>query len=355
MTANTTFERLQQAGRQAWWEVLPLLGLLGVMMALYGTIRLVGGPALEPLSRSQFLWGGLVPGALLLGVCIGWPGLLGMGKVVSTYEPPSWKAYTSRFLSLRQVLGLLLATLWWVLFIHFFDQLKALIPYLQPFQWDEVWMKLDYLLHGGHHPWRLLHGWIGDMGTVLIDRVYVSWYLVGTVILSLQFWNPDRKGRFRFLVAMALTWFVVGNVMATLMSSAGPVYYQEVVGTAKPFGPLMEQLESIHQNHHLYARVIQQDLWQNYLSSTSGQVGAIAAMPSMHVALAALFIPAGWRVHKVLGWIAVIYFLFILAGSVHLGWHYAIDGYVGGLVAWGIWEVVKNFQAWYWETFNLAR
>jgi hypothetical protein len=27
----------------------------------------------------------------------------------------------------------------------------------------------------------------------------------------------------------------------------------------------------------------------------------------------------------------------IMIGSVHLGWHYAIDGYVGGLVATALW------------------
>ncbi|MCZ6764391.1 MAG: PAP2 family protein, partial [Alphaproteobacteria bacterium] len=32
-----------------------------------------------------------------------------------------------------------------------------------------------------------------------------------------------------------------------------------------------------------------------------------------------------------------IYAAAIMIGSVHLAWHYAIDGYLGALMAWGIW------------------
>lgn len=51
-------------------------------------------------------------------------------------------------------------------------------------------------------------------------------------------------------------------------------------------------------------------------------------MPSMHVATAVLFIFGGFGIHRVLGWAMVVYGSIILVGSVHLAWHYAVDGYV---------------------------
>ena len=45
-----------------------------------------------------------------------------------------------------------------------------------------------------------------------------------------------------------------------------------------------------------------------------------------------------WEADRRLGYAAIIYAILILVGSVHLGWHYAIDGYVsiaGMLAIWG--------------------
>jgi hypothetical protein len=50
-----------------------------------------------------------------------------------------------------------------------------------------------------------------------------------------------------------------------------------------------------------------------------------------------LYALVGWRTWKPLGVIFALYGVLILIGSVHLGWHYAIDGYasiIGVLVLW---------------------
>jgi hypothetical protein len=60
----------------------------------------------------------------------------------------------------------------------------------------------------------------------------------------------------------------------------------------------------------------------------------------MHVALATLFALVSWRTKRWLGIVMSIYALIILVGSVHLAWHYAVDGYfsIAGMIA--IWCVV---------------
>ena len=45
----------------------------------------------------------------------------------------------------------------------------------------------------------------------------------------------------------------------------------------------------------------------------------------------------GWARHPLAGAVLATYAGVILIGSVVLGWHYAIDGYVGGVMAVGIW------------------
>jgi TRAP-type C4-dicarboxylate transport system permease small subunit len=60
-------------------------------------------------------------------------------------------------------------------------------------------------------------------------------------------------------------------------------------------------------------------------------------MPSMHVAQASLTAAAAFRVGKVLGWIATAYALLIFVGSIHFGWHYAIDGMVAVAATVAIW------------------
>ena len=57
----------------------------------------------------------------------------------------------------------------------------------------------------------------------------------------------------------------------------------------------------------------------------------------MHVAMAALIAIAAWKVSRRLGALAWAFALLILVGSVQLGWHYAVDGYLSLLLVPPIW------------------
>ena len=69
----------------------------------------------------------------------------------------------------------------------------------------------------------------------------------------------------------------------------------------------------------------------------SGLGGGISAMPSMHIVLAFLWVLPVWHLNRVLGAIITFYALIIWIGSVHLGWHYFVDGLVGVAVLGPIW------------------
>jgi hypothetical protein len=65
----------------------------------------------------------------------------------------------------------------------------------------------------------------------------------------------------------------------------------------------------------------------------------ISAMPSIHVSAAVLFALLGWRVDRRLGIGFTIFAIVIMIGSVHLAWHYAIDGYLSAALTLVIWWV----------------
>ena len=58
---------------------------------------------------------------------------------------------------------------------------------------------------------------------------------------------------------------------------------------------------------------------------------------SLGLPLHRVFALLGWRTSRWLGWVLTGFAGVVLVGSVHLGWHYAVDGYVsiaGTLAIW---------------------
>ena len=78
-------------------------------------------------------------------------------------------------------------------------------------------------------------------------------------------------------------------------------------------------------------------------SSRSGsRVGAgISAFPSLHVAGAAWVAAVVASLSRKLAPLAWAYFLLILMGSVYLGWHYALDGIAGLIIALVMFRLVS--------------
>jgi len=67
-------------------------------------------------------------------------------------------------------------------------------------------------------------------------------------------------------------------------------------------------------------------------------------MPSMHVSVATLLALLYLNLNKFFGTIMIIYALLIQIGSVHLGWHYAVDGYISSTVTIILWLSHSFFQ-----------
>jgi PAP2 superfamily len=231
--------------------------------------------------------------------------------------------------------GLLVVAVTIPLMLNVFTAWKVAMPLVVPFSWDRSLMEADYAIHFGNHPWMLMQPIVGHPPiTRILDLFYGLWLPVNIGFVVWQAWSANRFNRMRFLLSYVLVWTLLGTALATGFSSAGPCYYTRLTGQDAPYGPLLDYLGSLH----LIAVPVQDALWANYVSSRLVPFSGISAMPSIHVALPVLFAIASHALRPMLGWIFAAFAFLILVGSVHLGWHYALDGYVSiglTILIWG--------------------
>lgn len=220
-----------------------------------------------------------------------------------------------------------------------FIAIKKAIPHVVSFSWDQTFMALDNTLHGGVLP----HEWLTPLfstpfSLLAINVLYNMWFVV---ILFCFFWfgyaKQDSFLRQRYLIAYLSLWFVGTCVLGTVLSSAGPCFYGFVVPGENPYADLLATLKSANEIYPIWAVPTQETLWQSHLVGY-GEVEGVSAMPSLHVATSVLFIllARDWGQRWFL-WFTVPFALAILVGSVVLGWHYAVDGYAGALLAVACW------------------
>ncbi len=227
------------------------------------------------------------------------------------------------------------------LFSSAFTSVKNAIPLIQPFAYDQAFMELDRALHFGWHPWELLHPVLGYPPiTSVFSYLYNLWLPLMYLILCWQIFSlRDLRLRQQYLLSFLLAWTLLGNGLALLLSSAGPCFYGAVVAGQDPYGPLMDYLRAADASFTNWSLEAQNYLWENYRSSGIAVGGGISAMPSLHIAIATLQALLGWRISRRLGWLLTGYAIVILLGSVHLGWHYAVDGYLSIALMLVIWKL----------------
>src|SRR5690606_1439926 len=138
----------------------------------------------------------------------------------------AWRRVRATYLTRERILLALPPLLLWPVLASGFSFLKSIMPLVQPFYLDPALVEIDRALHFGVDPWRLLAPLLNHAPvTFAINGVYMLWIIVFNAVLVLQCGAAgNRKLRLQFLVTMALAWTLVGNLAATLMSSAGPCY-----------------------------------------------------------------------------------------------------------------------------------
>jgi hypothetical protein len=222
-----------------------------------------------------------------------------------------------------------------------FSAAKQAIPFIHPFSWDARIAALGAAMNGGTHLWVWLQPILAHPTvTVAMDWFYHRFWAV--LILSAFAFGallPPSPLRRQYLLAFVLVFLIVGTAGALALSSAGPAYYARVVGSssADPYAPLLSYLQSVNARDGLLAVRGQWGLWYAYTHDVKALGFGVSAMPSVHVASVTLVALFGFALSRTIGVLLGLIAICTFVASVALAWHYALDGYVGALLACCIW------------------
>jgi membrane-associated phospholipid phosphatase len=231
------------------------------------------------------------------------------------------------------------------LLLNTFGAWKLAIPRWGGFHRELSVLDLERAAHGGVLAWDLLQPVLGHpLVTILLDRIYFSWLPVFVVVAIWQVvWREPAWERKRFLLALTLVWLGLGVVVATAAASAGPIFLDRVLPGSGHYQDMFAYLTGVTQPMGLITLEVRDLLWTTYQDRLARPFQGISAFPSIHVAVAFLYVLALWRSHPKGRWWAAVYAGAIALSSVHLGWHYAIDAYAAVIGAAGCW-----FLAGFW-------
>jgi hypothetical protein len=329
-TDATTFPRRAPTWLPRPFELLALAAALATLLFLRARGIRLGGSALAYLVDATLH---RLPVVVLLGVS-----LQLLGHLFAWRSPASWLRAVTRPAALLlwgRILGALVLlnfAYWW---------LKVNVPLLRADLLDRELWRLDQWLHFGVSPAVFAAELLaGTPAAGWIDRWYFLWLTTVVAMQSAVFLSARADRRRNFAFACLALW-VAGAWLYVALPAVGPAF-----AVPEAFREALAGMP--------HATDIQRRLWANYLEITASRSGvplppmkpflAVAAMPSLHVGAHWLF--ALWARRRAprlfVPWAAATALTFF--GSLATGWHYAVDGYAGMLLAWGAIRLADRFE-----------
>ena len=236
-----------------------------------------------------------------------------------------------------------------VVLLPIFSNMKGMIPYFTDYTWDATFIAWDRAIFFGYDPWRVLWPIFGNPYVTAIMAVfYHLWILLLYLGCVMVLFDPrvGRELRRQFFMSYVLVWALLGSIMATALASVGPVFAAPLIGI-DTFEPQMALLRQNSETAYLMTLPVQEGLLNAFQERARGLGAGITAMPSMHVAIAFLFVMTTRQLDRRLFYAFIAFFAIIWIGSVHLAYHYAVDGLVSVIGVVVIWLASAAILRWW--------
>lgn len=302
------------------------------VLAVLGALRAVGGLRSAPWDLLAGLQVFLAPAAAFLAAAIA-ARALGVALRDGGGRSRRFLAATLRPASSLDLVRLLVvASL--VYFGHVW--LKIIVPFLNPRLFDPALARLDAAIHFGLNPgpfalglfpwpplWRAMDVYYA--GFVPLTMAGLAWFLTA----------PSRPDRARFAAGFALLW-IAGAWLYVACPALGPCYVfpADWAEAGRNF-PLQGGMQNLLMGHY---RSLLSAAARHETMRVVPLLG-IGAMPSLHVAAHAFLALFALKRSRPLGLFFAAATVLTFYGSLVTGWHYAVDGYVGLVLAFVCWRV----------------
>ena len=247
-----------------------------------------------------------------------------------------WRRMRGKYFNTTKLFHLFKVLLWLKLVLFVYCNIKQAIPFINPCLFDATLMRIDSALFLGHSPVALSVHWLGNpVISTMIDKLYVMWYLIKPFVLVYFAVLPVRLTHIhkRFFLAYFSMW-ILGGTLALLLPSLGPVYVKPdtFLAIIRPYAAKLQESLGIH-----YLAALKNP--ENYkLFLYEG----IAAFPSLHVGIVAIFAFFLNDRSRLIGTLMFVYLAIIQIGSILLGWHYMVDGLFASGMAYLLYIYTKR-------------
>lgn len=227
-----------------------------------------------------------------------------------------------------------------IVLLPYFSKMKSAIPLFNDYTWDASFIAWDRAIFFGYDAWEVLQPVLGyPIITAFLGLLYQLWFLLlYPGVMFFAFARMDKTVRRQFFLSYVLSWTLIGGAMATWLASVGPCFVGPMLGNTT-FDAQMAYLYAANEQIPIMVIPVQEMLLERYAEADSGLGSGITAMPSMHCAIAFLYWIAMRRVHKGWGTFFGVFFFITWVSSVHLAYHYAVDGLVSLIAVAAIWKL----------------
>lgn len=214
--------------------------------------------------------------------------------------------------------------------------LKVIVPFLNPQLLDGPLARLDAAIHLGLNPGPFalaLFPWPFFLRA--IDAYYAAFVPLTVAGMAWFLTVCSRPERARFAAGFALLW-LVGAWLYVALPALGPCYvYAGDYAQIAPNVPLQAATQKLLMTHY---RALLGAAARGETMRILPVLG-VAAMPSLHVAAHAFLALFARKRSRPLFLLFAAATVLTFLGSLVTGWHYAVDGYAGLLLAILCWHL----------------